>query len=359
MSWLKNLKKNPKRYEMNTDRKYMALAITLAKKAEGMTSPNPMVGAVVVKDGKIVGRGYHKRAGLPHAEINALRQAGAKAKNATLYVTLEPCDHFGRTGPCTAAIIKSGIKRVVIAMKDPNPLNNGNGIRKLNRYGIETEAGLLSEDAIEMNRPYIKFITKGLPYVTVKVAQSLDGKIATGTGDSKWISSDDSRRYVHGLRRRADAVMVGANTVRRDDPLLLSRLSRGKQPIRVIVSGRSGIPSGAKIFSSSHKAPVLVVKPLRARSGAKVDLKKLLIELAKRDITNILVEGGGELIASLVEKDLVDRFLVFVSPKIIGGRDAKTAVEGNGIKKIKDALNLKDMSVKKFKYDILIEARTR
>ena len=343
---------------MNIHEKYMALAIALAKRAEGMTSPNPIVGAVIVKNGRIVGRGYHKRAGLAHAEINALRQAGAKTKGATLYVTLEPCDHFGRTPPCTAAIIKSGIKRVVIAMRDPNPANNRSGIKKLNRHGIKTKVGLLAKDAEAMNKPYIKFITKKIPFVTVKVAQSLDGKIATRTGDSKWISSGDSRRYVHELRRIADAVMVGANTVRRDDPLLLSRLSRGKQPVRVIVSGRSALPHQAKVFSDPYKAPVILVRPA-GRSGKKVDLKKLLMALAKRGITNILVEGGGELIAGLVKENLVDRFLVFIAPKIIGGRNAKTAVEGSGIEKIKDALGLKNMSVKRFKEDILIEAQTR
>ena len=342
---------------MNIHEKYMRLAIELARKAEGNTSPNPIVGAVIVKNNKIVGKGYHKRAGLPHAEINALRQAGAKAKDATLYVTLEPCDHFGRTPPCTAAVIKSGIKLVVIAMRDPNPINKGNGIRKLNRHGIKTKIGLLAKDAMAMNRPYIKFITKNIPFVTVKVAQSLDGKIATRRGDSKWISSDDSRRYVHKLRTMADAVMVGANTVRQDDPLLLSRM-RGKQPVRVIVSGRSPLPFGAKVFSRQHESPVIVVKP-SGRSGKKVDLKKLLEALAKRDITNILVEGGGELIASLLEKKLVDRFLVFIAPKIIGGRDAKTAVEGSGIKKIKDAFKLNNMSMKRFREDILIEAQVQ
>ena len=342
---------------MNIHEKYMRLAIELARKAEGNTSPNPIVGAVIVKNNEIIGKGYHKKAGLPHAEINALRDAGQKAKGAILYVTLEPCGHFGRTPPCTAAIIKSGIKQVVIAMRDPNPVNNGNGIRKLNRHGIKTKVGLLAKDAMAMNRPYIKFITKKIPFVTVKVAQSLDGKIATKRGDSKWISSEDSRRYVHKLRRIADAVMVGANTIRRDDPLLLSR-SRGKQPVRVIVSGRSGIPSGAKIFSGRHKAPVIVVRPA-GRSGRKVNLNKLLTALAKRGIINILVEGGGELIAGLVKENLVDRFLVFIAPKIIGGRDAKTAVEGSGIEKIKDALGLKNMSVKRFKEDILIEAETQ
>ncbi|MDO8536513.1 MAG: bifunctional diaminohydroxyphosphoribosylaminopyrimidine deaminase/5-amino-6-(5-phosphoribosylamino)uracil reductase RibD [Candidatus Omnitrophota bacterium] len=343
---------------MKPDNKYMSLAISLAKKAEGMTSPNPIVGAILVKDGRIVGRGYHKKAGLPHAEVNALRHAGAKAKGATLYVTLEPCCHFGRTPPCTDAIIKSGVRNVVIAMIDPNPINNGAGVRKLNRHGIKTSVGILSGDARAMNRPYIKFITEGLPFVTVKIAQSLDGKIATRTGDSKWISSEDSRSYVQELRRMADAVMVGANTVRKDDPLLLSRSSRGKQPVRVIISGRSGLPSGAKVFTNSKKFPVIVARP-DGHSGKKVNLKELLRRLAKRNITNILVEGGGELVAGLVKRGLVDRFLVFVAPKIIGGRNAKTAVEGDGIENMKDALALKDISVRRFGDDILIEAWAR
>lgn len=320
----------------------MRLAIELAKKAEGKTSPNPAVGAVIVKNNRVVGKGYHKKAGLPHAEINALREAGQKAKGATLYVTLEPCGHYGRTPPCTDAIIKSGIKKVIIAMKDPNPINNGNGIKRLRGNGIKTAAGVLVKEAEAINKPYIKFITKGLPYITVKVAQSLDGKIATRTGDSKWISSEDSRRYVHELRGKVDAVMVGANTVLRDDPLLLSKVSR-KQPVRIIVGGKSGVPRDAKIFSSLDRSPVIVVKSLSEA-------------LALKNITHILVEGGGELIASLVEKDLVDRFLIFIAPKIIGGKTAKTAVEGAGISYIRDASNFKIKSIRRFKKDILIEA---
>lgn len=320
----------------------MRLAIELAKKAQGKTSPNPAVGAVIVKNNKVIGKGYHKKAGLPHAEINALREAGQKAKGATLYVTLEPCGHYGRTPPCADAIIKSGIKKVIIAMKDPNPVNNGNGIKRLRGNGIKVGTGVLVKEAEAINKPYIKFITKGLPYITVKVAQSLDGKIATKTGDSKWISSEDSRRYVHELRGKVDAVMVGANTVLRDDPLLLSRVSR-KQPVRIIVGGKSRMPRDAKIFSSLDRSPVIVVKSLSEA-------------LALANITHILVEGGGELIASLVEKDLVDRFLIFIAPKIIGGRAAKTSVEGAGISHIKDASNFTIKSIRRFKKDILIEA---
>lgn len=328
---------------MGIDDKYMRLAIELAKRAEGRTSPNPIVGAVIAKNGKIVGRGYHKRAGLPHAEVNAIRQAGRRAKGATLYVSLEPCDHFGRTPPCTDAIIKSGIRRAVIAMKDPNPVNNGRGIKKLKRHGIKTVLGVLKSEAMSINKPYIKFVTKGLPYITVKVAQSLDGKIAAKTGDSRWISSEDSRRYVHELRAKADAVMVGAGTVLKDDPLLLSRVSGGRQPMRIVVAGKRKIPSSARIFTAADKSPVVIVNsPEEA--------------LRLKDVTNILVEGGGGLIASLIEKDLVDRFLIFIAPKIIGGISAKTAVEGSGVRSIKDAMDFKIVSVRRFRKDVLIEA---
>lgn len=342
---------------MNIHEKYMNMAIDLAMKAEGKTSPNPIVGAVIVKNGKVIGKGYHKRAGLPHAEINALREAGLSARNATLYVTLEPCDHFGRTPPCTDAIIKSGIKKVVIGMTDPNPVNNGSGTRELKKAGIKVTLGILEKRVSSINKPYVKFITKGIPYITVKVAQSLDGKIATKTGNSRWISSEDSRQYVHRLRSEVDAVMVGANTIIKDDPLLLSRGLPGKfnQPVRVIIGGSSRIPACAKIFSSQDRSPVISAAP-EPCGNKKVDLLKLLKNLAKMDITHILVEGGGELIASLVEKDLVDRFLIFVAPKIIGGRDAKTSVEGIGVEYIKDALNFENVSVRRFKKDILIEA---
>ena len=332
----------------------MRLAIELAKKAEGRTSPNPAVGVVIVKNGKVIGSGYHRLAGLPHAEINALNAAGSAAKGAALYVTLSPCDHFGRTPPCTDAIIKSGIKKVIISMQDPNPVNKGAGLRKLKKNGIEIISGILEDESRSINKPYIKFVTTGLPYITVKVAQSLDGKIATRTGDSKWISGEDSRRYVHDLRSKVDAVMVGAKTVIKDDPALLSTTSRGRQPARIIVSGSSEIPPDAKIFSSGNSPIIIATSGVSGKK--KMDLLQLLKNLAQKNITHILVEGGGELIAGLVEKDLVDRFLIFVAPKIIGGRSAKTAVEGTGAKFIKDALRFKNMSVIKFKDDILIEA---
>lgn len=343
---------------MKKHEKYMRLAIKLAKKADGMTSPNPSVGALIVRKNRIVGKGYHEKAGLPHAEIIALKEAGGLAKGATLYVTLEPCNHYGRTPPCTDAIIKSGIREAVIAMRDPNPVNNGRGIRKLKNNGIRIISGVLRQEAEAMNKPYIKFITKKMPYVTVKVAQSLDGKIATKTGDSKWISSEASRRYVHALRAKVDAVMVGANTFIKDDPVLLSNLSRSRQPARIIIGGRSGLRPDAKIFSTVSRSPVIIVKPSSSGKG-RVNLSGLLKRLAKNNITHVLVEGGGTLIAGLVEKDLVDRFLIFVAPKIIGGAGARTAVEGSGISRIKDALLFGKVSVRRFGDDILIEAERR
>jgi len=339
---------------MTIDEKYMRMAIDLARRAEGLTNPNPAVGAVVVKKGKIVGKGYHKRCGLPHAEVNALKSAGSRAKGATLYVTLEPCDHFGRTAPCTGAIVRAGIKKVVMAMKDPNPINNGRGTRRLIRCGIKTVAGVLEKEARALNKPYIKFITTGMPFVTVKAAQSIDGKIATKTGESKWITSDDARKFVHDLRAKVDAVMIGSNTAIKDDPLLLSRSPKGRQPVRVVVDSMGRVPKEARVFSRMDESPVIVATA--GKRGGRVDLKELLKKLGEMGIIHVLVEGGGELIASLVEKRLADQFLFFVAPKIIGGRDAKTSVEGVGIKHLSESLALKDLKIHKFKRDILIEA---
>lgn len=337
-----------------TNPKYMRLAIGLAKKAEGMTSPNPLVGAVLVKAGRVVGKGYHKKCGLPHAEVNAIRDAGPKAKGCDLYVTLEPCDHFGKTPPCTGAIIAAGIERVVIGMKDPNPINNGKGIARLKRAGIKVETGVLEEESKSINLPYIKYIKTGLPYVTLKMAQSLDGKIATSTGNSKWITSEDARAYVQRLRGKVDAVMVGANTVLKDDPSLLCKIPGAKQPARVIAGGMASIPASAKIFRNADKSKVIVA----VGPEGKVDLKDLLKKLGKMGLINILVEGGGELAASLVKRGLVDKYLFFIAPKIIGGRSAVTSVEGEGVKFVKDAVMIKDMKAVMIGRDILIEGYT-
>jgi diaminohydroxyphosphoribosylaminopyrimidine deaminase/5-amino-6-(5-phosphoribosylamino)uracil reductase len=357
------------------DRRYMRIAIDLARKGLGQTSPNPTVGAVVVRLGRIVGKGYHRGCGLPHAEVNALRDAGSRARGATMYVTLEPCNHYGRTPPCTGPIITSGIRRVVIAMKDPNPVTDGKGIRALMSRGIRVETGVLSDEARELNRPFIKFMQRGLPYVTLKMAQSIDGKIATRTGDSRWITAEDSRAYVHDLRRMSDAVMVGVNTVAADDPMLLARRSGTRQPARVIVDSMLRTPVGSRIFSTAGVSPVIVAAAKRAgragaakyirkgasvifakESGGRVDLRDLLKRLAGMGYINILAEGGGELAAGLIERDLVDRVLIFIAPKIIGGKGAITSVEGAGSRRIADAVDLHGLKVRRFSRDILLES---
>ncbi len=360
---------------MNVDKKFMAIAIGLAKKAEGMTNPNPMVGAVVVKNGRVVGRGYHKKCGLPHAEVNAIRSAGAQSKGATLYVTLEPCDHYGRTPPCTNAIVKSGIKRVVMGMKDPNPITNGRGIKKLNKYGIKTTIDVLGSESAAINRPFIKFVIKKLPFVRQKMAESIDGNLATKSGDSKWISSEESRKYVQVLRSKVDAVMVGVNTVLKDDPSLLSRIPGAKQPLRVIVDSKLRVPYSANIFKTSGRHSVILVTTKEAsfkkaerlakrgisvlfckRKNGRVDLRDLLKKMSWLKVIDIMVEGGGELAAGLIENKLVDEFIFFISPQIIGGRDARTSVEGSGVNKVKDAMRLKNVSVRMCADDILVIA---
>ncbi len=355
--------------------KYMRIAIALAKKAEGRTSPNPIVGAVIVKNGRIVGRGYHRRAGLPHAEIEALSEAGPNARGAVMFVTLEPCDHFGRTPPCTDAVIKSGIKKVVMGMKDPNPLNNGAGAKRLKARGIKTVTGVLEEDVRRMNRPFIKYVTKKMPYVIVKLAETLDGKIATRAGDSRWISSPRSRLLVRNMRSMADAVMVGANTVINDDPSLLTKIPGARQPARIIVDSRLRSPVRSKVFGGSGVSPVLVAVTARASAkkagilkergveivktaslGGRVDLKDLLRKLAARGIINILVEGGGELAWSLADKKLADKFVFFIAPMIVGGRKAVPSVGGSGVVRLSDAITFRSVRVRMSGPDIMVEA---
>lgn len=358
--------------------KFMHLALKLAQKAEGLTNPNPLAGAVVVKKGKILGRGYHKAAGLAHAEVVALDKAGTAARGGSLYVSLEPCCHFGQTPPCVDKIKACGIKEVVFAMNDPNPLNNGKGAQLLRQYGIKVISGVLEEEARAINRVFIKYITKQLPFVTVKIAQSLDGKIATPAGDSRWISSRVSRKFVHKLRSQVDAILVGINTVLKDNPLLscryLGRLYK-KQPKKVILDSQLRLMPNLKIFSPRSPAPVIIATtplapPRKVASFKKraqliitketenrVDLQDLLKELARQGIAHVLIEGGGEIIASFLKKRLVDRMIVLVSSKIIGGRDAPTAVEGEGAVKIKECTKLVDMKFRRVNSELIIEGR--
>ena len=352
---------------------YMNLAMKLAEKAKGRTSPNPMVGSIVVKDGRIVGKGYHKRAGTSHAEVIALDEAGKKAKGATLYVTLEPCAHLGRTGPCVDRIIKAQVKEVIVGMIDPNPLNDGKGINILKQQRIKVDVGLLEDKLRKLNESFIKYITKRRPFVTVKVAQSLDGRIATKTGDSKWITSDRSRGFAHRLRQNYDAIMVGINTILRDNSKLEAWFSK-KQLIKIVVDSQLSTPQDANIFSKNssviivklpispgqetenrkilaQKAKILEVK----EKAGQVNLRDMMKKLAQLGISNILVEGGGTLIGSLFDEGLVDKVLFFISPKIIGGKEAISSVMGKGISRIDSAIKLKDISFKHLGEDFLIE----
>lgn len=359
----------------------MRLALQLAEKGRGKTSPNPLVGAVVVKNGRVIGQGYHRKAGLAHAEIVALEKAGAAARGAQLYVTLEPCCHFGRTGPCAPKIVAAGIKEVIYAMGDPNPLNNGRGGQFLRRHKIKARSGLLAKEARQMNEVFIKYITKRIPYVTVKIAQSIDGKIATKSGHSRWISGRAARRLGQRLRREVDAILIGANTALIDNPLLTSRLGgrlTSRQPIKVIVDGRLKLKANLKIFSRLSPAPVIIAatklaprnkiaqfqgrgaRVIVARGqGEKVDLGDLLKKLAAREISHILIEGGGEIIASALRKRLVDRMIIVVAPKIIGGRNAPTSVGGEGINRLSQAIKLSELKVSRLGRDIIIEGRPR
>ncbi|RKY42651.1 MAG: bifunctional diaminohydroxyphosphoribosylaminopyrimidine deaminase/5-amino-6-(5-phosphoribosylamino)uracil reductase RibD [Candidatus Makaraimicrobium thalassicum] len=362
--------------KINDEKKYMVLALKLAARAKDRTYPNPMVGAVIVKNGKIVGTGYHRRAGESHAEIRAIAAAAGACSGGTLFVTLEPCDHYGRTPPCTRAIIASGIKNVNIAMKDPNPVNSGRGIRRLRNAGIPVNVGLCAGEAKRLNRKYIKFISTGLPYVTVKLAQSVDGKIAARDGTSKWISSDTSRNYVRKIRSDFDAIAVGVNTVLKDDPFLFGTKRRGSDVPRIIVDTRLRTPLDSNIVRTADRAPVIIgatelaprsrVERFRRVRGveivvtrskrSKVSLKVFLARLARKGIVNVLFEGGGELIGSLMDESLVDEVMFFIAPKIIGG--SYSSVKGKGAGNIAGVLGLRDVEVRRSGDDIFVRGLT-
>lgn len=354
----------------------MQQAIALAKLALGQVSPNPAVGAVIVKDGEVVGQGYTHPPGSSHAEIMALRQAGERAKGAAMYVTLEPCCHYGRTPPCTAAIISSGINEVHTAIIDPNRKVSGKGLEELEQAGVNVFLGEHSEEASEIIEAYAKFITTGKPFVIAKFAMSLDGKIATKSGDSKWISNDKSRRHVHLLRHSCDAVMVGINTVLTDNPLLTARCSlqggiAKKQPLRVIVDTMGRTPLTAKVFnepgvvllalgkkvSSSQKTAYTIqgaeVFELSSRKGM-VDLTELLTELGQKQITSVLAEGGASLLGSLFDKHLIDKVVAYIAPIIIGGEKARTALGGKGVDKVVNSFKLERIKTEQFDNDLMI-----
>ncbi len=355
----------------------MRRALSLAARALGWTSPNPAVGAVVVRGGRIVGEGYHRRAGEPHAEVIALRKAGAHARGATLYITLEPCCHLDkRTPPCTTAILSSGVTKVVVATKDPNPMVSGRGIARLQAHGIDTRVGILGDRARRLNEGYARWVTTGRPFVTLKIAATLDGKIATCTGESRWITGSRSRVYTHRLRRRVDAVLVGLGTVLADDPELTARGTggRGRHPHRVIADERLAIPPTARalraregsvaIVATTGRAPAARrrrleqrhVRVLTAKSrDGLVDLPDLMRRLGEMEITSVLIEGGAELNASALNSGVVNKVIVIMAPKLLGGRDAISAIGGRSPKRLDDAVRLRETVVKRLGEDVIVE----
>ena len=355
----------------------MRRVLELAQRARGRTSPNPMVGAVVVRRGKVVGEGYHSRAGHPHAEIEALRRAGNKARSADLYVNLEPCCHFGRTPPCSDAIVQAGIKRVFVGMKDPNKQVSGKGLRTLKAQSIVIVSGVLKEECMKLNESFVKVMKTGMPFVILKTAMSLDGKIAARSGDSRWISGKLARNHVHKIRNHVDAIMVGTETVLQDNPRLTCRLETGsvKHPVRIILDRRNRIPLTANVFKNSRSQPVIYVTGpdissarQKALSARKVEIlnskigkngfhiKHLLKKLANRDMNSILIEGGAELNASVLKAGVVDKVVAFISPILIGGSTAPGFLGGRGVMKVNSAIKLKNLEVTKIGEDLMVEA---
>lgn len=361
---------------LSYDEKYMRLAMQLAGNAIGRTSPNPLVGAVIVKDNRVVGCGWHRKAGTPHAEVHALNQAGELAQGADVYVTLEPCAHYGKTPPCAKALVEAKVKNVYGGLLDVNPKVAGKGFKILEDAGIHVEYGFLQDELRKQNEVFFKWIEHKKPFVVLKAAMTLDGKIATATGQSKWITNETSRAYGYKLRDIYDGIMVGINTVIEDNPMLTARVNGGKNPIRIVVDSSLKIDINANvvqdksaktIVATTDKADKDKILKLQAQNvdvivvdkdeNDKVDIEKLLNILGQQNICSILVEGGATLSGSFVAKKLVDKVYFFIAPKIIGGKEAKTPVAGTGILNLQEALALKDIQIKKLEEDILIIGR--
>jgi diaminohydroxyphosphoribosylaminopyrimidine deaminase / 5-amino-6-(5-phosphoribosylamino)uracil reductase len=358
-----------------SDEAYIERAIELAERGRGLVSPNPMVGAVVVADGRVVGEGWHEGPGLSHAEVLALNAAGDSARGATLYSSLEPCTHYGRTPPCTEAILRAGIARVVAATTDPNPAVNGKGLEVLRSSGVEVRAGVMGDVAERQNRAFTKHVRTGMPFVLWKMASSLDGKVAARDGSSRWVTGDQARADVHRLRAWSDAIVVGAGTAVADDPELTVRQEgyRGRPPMRVLVDARGRVDATGDLFD--RQAPTLVatteLAPIEVRDawraagaevvlleaeGELVPLEPLLSDLGKRDVQGVLLEGGPTLAWSAVEDGLVDAIVLYLSPKLIGGVDAPTVLEGRGFAPVGHALPLRIRSVERVGQDLRVEA---
>jgi diaminohydroxyphosphoribosylaminopyrimidine deaminase/5-amino-6-(5-phosphoribosylamino)uracil reductase len=351
----------------------MQECLTLAKKGIGYVSPNPMVGCVVVKNGKVVGRGYHKIFGKPHAEVNALSIAGRRAVGSTLYVNLEPCSHFGKTPPCADLIISKKVKKVVIAMRDPNPIVNGRGIKKLRAAKIDVLEHVLEANAKKLNEKFVKSVKQKTPFVTLKIAETLDGRIADSTGSSKWITNSQSQKYAHELRAQHDAILVGANTVIKDNPQLNVRHAKGNNPLRVVIDGRLASPIYSKVFKDTANTVVFTsaeafnlrktkvaqlerqgVRVLKLSSKSKqISLNQVMKQLHKINISSILVEGGANILSQFINEKLADKLVVIIAPKILGdGMHSITLSKNLSIKKV---LQLNNVSVDKLGGDVLVE----
>jgi diaminohydroxyphosphoribosylaminopyrimidine deaminase / 5-amino-6-(5-phosphoribosylamino)uracil reductase len=355
-------------YLFMRDTFYMKRALHLAARAKGMTSPNPMVGAVLVKHGKIISEDYHRRPGTPHAEALVLANSGEKAKGATLYVNLEPCCHTEkRTPPCTRGIVNSGIKKVVVAMLDPNPKVSGMGVMEIRKAGIEVSTGIFEEEAKKLNEFYIKHMTTGRPFVVLKIAMTLDGKIATPEGQSKWITGEKARRSVHHLRNSVDAIMTAIGTVKTDNPQMTARIKGGKNPLRIVIDPNLEISSEARILQAPPETIIVTnqnnsnnIYTLNSESSViyfkdLLDLNWLVGKLGMMGITSVLIEGGASLNAHALQDGIVDKIMVYIAPKIIGGKDSFPAVGGKTFKKLEEAYMVKDMRIRRFDEDILIE----
>ena len=355
------------------DEQMMARAISLARNGLGRTSPNPLVGAVIVRDGRIVAEGWHRKAGTPHAEIHALNMAGELARGATVYVSLEPCAHYGRTGPCAKALVEAGVSRVVVAMMDPNPKVAGKGIAILQEAGIQVTTGVLEQEARQLNEVFLKWMTTGLPFVALKTAMTLDGKIATAAGQSQWITNEASRYETHRLRDVYDGILVGINTALADNPALTTRLKEypGRNPVRIVVDSRARLPLESKLVTDGAARTIVAVtagapadrlEALRsagveiivAGSSNHVDMHSLMEQLGAMKISSVLVEGGGSVNFSLLQAGLVDRVYAFIAPKLVGGRDALTPVEGEGFQELDRAVELENIQLRQLGSDVLL-----
>jgi diaminohydroxyphosphoribosylaminopyrimidine deaminase/5-amino-6-(5-phosphoribosylamino)uracil reductase len=359
---------------------YMEMALALAEKGRGFTSPNPMVGAVVVKDGRVVGKGFHEAVGKAHAEVKAIDEAGPDAENATLYVTLEPCNHTGRTPPCTERILEAGIRRVVAAMEDPNPDVAGGGLAYLRKKGIAVDVGICRPETETLNECFIKYVRTKRPFVILKCASTLDGQIATRTGDARWVSGDASRRRVHRLRHAVDAVMVGIGTVCADDPSLTARLEdrSGRDPVRIILDTHLSVPEDAKVLQLVSDSDTIIVSGYAASEDKKariekngvrvlhsplkdelIDLLPLMDRLGAMGITSLLIEGGGRLTASALASGIVDKILIFYAPKLLGGNDGISVCMGKGAVSMNECIAVERTSVERFGEDVLIQGYIR